>query len=89
MPALSQHPGARGNSSVMRPMPALAGDQVDLPVERQVIEHRRNRRGERDGRVRHLEEFRHQERGGAHHRRHQLPAGRADRLDRAGVARGL
>ena len=46
---------------------------------------RRDRRGDADRAVGHLQELRHDEGGRAHHRRHQLAAGRADQLDRGGL----
>src|SRR3972149_6955477 len=58
--------------------------EVHLDEKRDVEEQRRDQRGERDLRVRHLQEFRHQECGDPHHRRHDLAAGGSRGLDRSG-----
>ncbi len=46
-----------------------------------IVEHRRDRGGDADRAVGDLQELRHDEGGGAHDRRHQLPAGRSHGLD--------
>ncbi len=65
----------------------LRGFQIDVDEEAGVIEESRNGGGDADRAVRNLQKLRHDEGGGAHHRRHELAAGRADRLDRGGLAR--
>ena len=66
--------------------PRLRRLQIDLDEQHQVIQDRRNQRRDGDLAVRHLQELGHDERGRAHHRRHQLAAGGRDGLDRRGDA---
>ena len=63
------HPGARGL-------------QIDLREERQIVEARGDGGGERDLAVGDVEELGDEERGGAHHGRHDLPARGGHGLDR-------
>ena len=60
----------------------LGGLEIDVHEQRGVVEQRRNGGGDADRAIGDLQELRHDEGGGAHHRRHELAAGRADRFDR-------
>ena len=56
--------------------------QVDVDEQARVVEKGRDGRGDADRAVGDLQELGHDEGRRAHHRRHELAAGRADRLDR-------
>ena len=66
-----------------------AGVEVGLDEEGDVIKQARHQCGEDDLGIGHLKELGHQEGGGAHHRRHQLAAGRGDGLDGGGLVGGV
>ncbi len=57
---------------------------MDGAVDREVVEQRRNDRGQRDRRVRHAHELGHHERHRTHHRRHDCPAHCRRRFHTAG-----
>ena len=63
------------------------GFEVHGEEDGDVVQDRRNDRPHRDLEVGHREELGHHERGGAHHRRHDLAAGRGGRFDRGGEVR--
>ena len=63
----------------------LRRDQIDLNEDREIIQERRHDRRDDDLRVRNFQHFRHQERGRAHDRRHELAAGGGNGLDRSRI----
>ena len=82
-------PGSRDRVALDRRDALLGRFEVGLDEQRDVIEQPRHDRGHHDRGVGRLQEFGDQEGGGAHHRRHQLAAGRGHRLDGAGLVRGI
>ena len=83
-------PSASGHLSFGRPTRLLRlGFQMDHPERRDEIEHRRDRRGERDVAVRNVQVLRHDEGDRPHHRRHDLPAHAGGRFDRAREGRAV
>ena len=86
MPARAQYrPAPRDLVALDRLEAVAAGHQIGLNEQCHVIQNGRDERGEDDVLVRDFEEFGHQERGRAHHRRHQLATGRCHRLDGSGL----
>ena len=86
VPAGFQHARERRHLGGIHPADAmLGGFEINVDEQAGVIEDRRDGRGDADRSVGDLQELRHDEGGGAHHRRHELPAGRADRFDRRGA----
>ncbi len=83
MPARFHYLAERRSIRVLdRADPLLGSIEIDVDEQAPVVEDRGNRGGDADRAVGHLQKLRHDEGGGAHHRRHQLSAGRADRLNR-------
>ena len=80
VPARLEHLGERRRVVELDAADAvLGGLEIDVDEQAGVIEDRRDRGGDADRAVGDLQELRHDEGGGAHHRRHELAAGRADR----------
>ena len=89
MPAGAQHL-ARLGQIVGEELDAVARrHQVDLHEDGEIIKHRRNDRGDHHLGVGNFQELGHQEGGGAHHRRHELAAGRGIGFDGAGIDRRI
>ncbi len=65
------------------------GEGVDADPHGEEVEDRRQQRGDDDLGIGNARQLDHDERAGAHQRRHDLPAGGRDRLDRAGEPLGV
>ena len=88
MPALAHHRAeARQLGLGHAEQPVALRLEMHREEHRDVVQQRRDRRPQRDLEVAHRQELGHHECGRAHHRRHDLPAGGGDRLDRRGERR--
>ena len=67
----------------------LGGLEIDLQIQAEIEQQRRQRRGDGDAAIGNPEEFRHQEAGRSHHRRQDQPARRRDRLDSRRLLGGI
>ena len=77
-----------GSSDIRQSLEAIARRVgIDLEVEAEIIEDRREGGGDHDGRVGNFKERGHHEGRGTHDRRHEHAAGRGAGLDAAGIGR--